>query len=173
MGKLYDYQTADQVVFAPDGSPVEGACAGAVCLWLLQRFLGQPLMIPPDLATATALQQAYLNTGPLMLEEQRNALVYIGYKLHAIGLHTVEEFGTKDVVALIYLIFLQPGLYYLSVTVSGGGLHAVGMQVLERGRCYLFDPDDGLSELSFAEVVDYFILECDEDEGMFSAIKVS
>ncbi|UYM18385.1 hypothetical protein [Endozoicomonas euniceicola] len=30
-----------------------------------------------------------------------------------------------------------------------------------------------LRELSFAELFDYFIVECEEDEGMFSAIKVS
>ncbi|MET4694586.1 hypothetical protein [Endozoicomonas lisbonensis] len=170
MGKLYNYRTEDQVVLELDASPSRGACAGAVCLWLQQRVQGQPLMTPPDLAEATALQQTLTNLAPA-LYDQRNASVYIAYKLHAVGLQTGEEIGTKDFIDLFSYVCHRPGLYYLSLSVSSGGLHAVGLQVLENDRYYLFDPDDGLSELSFAELVEHFLLEC-EDEDQFAAVKV-
>ena len=145
-----------------------GACAGAVCLWLQQRLQGQPLMTPPDLAEATALQQTLTNLAPT-LYEQRNASV--AYKLHTVGIQTGEEFGTKDFIDLFSYVRDRPGLYYLSLSVCGGELHAVGLQVFEEDRYYLFDPDGGLSEFSFVELVEYFILEC-EDEKQFAAIKV-
>lgn len=128
-------------------------------------------MEPPNLAAATALQQILNNIAPMMYE-QRNASLYVAFKLYVIGFQVSEEIGTKGVINLLNLIRQKPGLYYLSLPMVGGGLHAMRLHIHQGGGYYLFDPDDGLIELSFNELVEHLFLEC-EDEDQFVAMQIS
>lgn len=130
-------------------------------------------MVPPDLATAAALQQMFTDMAHLR-HQQVDASISITYKLHAIGLQTNEEFGTKKIVDLCGHVRHKPGLYYLSVSFlrrGVRGLHAIGLQIQQNKGYYLFNPDEGLLELSFGELVDYLVLHYGS-EGQFIAIRL-